>query len=159
MDRTLNNDLKQYEEFKNKCYAIGQYYISFNEFQNILNTFGKVEQSEEVKKINNIVLNKPVYEDSYKQWLIDSITPANSSEKAIVLSDFLKNYIKELKPEPLMMMVNPTLYNTISNLVLLNRKTSIFDKFSYKELSCDICKNKWKEQIRKDLSYWLSIGS
>lgn len=149
MDRTLNNDLKQYEEFKNKCYAIGQYYISFNEFQNILNTFGKVEQSEDVKKFNNIVLNKPVYEDSYKQWLIDSIKPANQSEKAIVLSDFLKNYIRELKPEPLMTMVNSTLYNVISNLVILNRKASIFDKFSYKELSCDICEKKRKDELQE----------
>lgn len=92
---------------------------------------------------------KPAYEDNYKQWLIDSIKPANDSEKAIVLSDFLKNYIRELKPEPLMMMVNTTLYNAINNLVHLNRKASIFDKFSYKELTCDICEKKRKDELQE----------
>jgi len=149
MDRTLENDLKKYEEYKNKCYAVDQSFISFNEFQNILNNFGEIKQSEEIKSFNKIVLNKPAIEDNYKQWLIDSIKPANDSKKAIVLSDFLKNYIRELKPEPLMMMVNPTLYNTISNLVLLNRKTSIFDKFSYEKLTCDICENKRKDELQE----------
>lgn len=150
MDRTLNNDLKQYEEFKNKCYLVSQSYISFNEFQNILNAFGKeLTPKQEIERFSNIVLNKPAIENNYQKWLIDSIKPANQSEKAIVLSDFLKNYIRELKPEPLMTMVNSTLYNTISNLVLLNRKTSIFDKFSYKELTCDICEKKRKDELQE----------
>lgn len=46
-------------------------------------------------------------------------------------------------------MVNPTLYNVISNLVLLNRKASIFDKFRYKELTCDICEKKRKDELQE----------
>lgn len=144
MDRTLENDLKKYEEFKNKCYAVGQYFISFNEFQNILNTFGKIKQSKKIQSFN-----KPSYEDNYKQWLIDSIKPANDSKKAIVLSDFLKNYIRELRPWHLMKIVNSTLDDVISNLVLLNRKDSIFDKFSYKELTCNICEKKRKDELQE----------
>jgi len=145
-----------------------------NDFTNIINSFKylsskmtpfiKASQDEEFKKHNEAIenikssiltasknkpLDLPAIDNKYQKWLIDSIKPANQSEKAIVLSDFLKNYIRELKPEPLMTMVSPTLYNTISNLVLLNRKTSIFDKFSYKELSCDICEKKRKDELQE----------
>lgn len=145
-----------------------------NDFTNIINSFKylpskmtpfiKASQDEEFKKHNEAIeniknsilidsknkpLDLPAIDNKYQKWLIDSIKPANQSEKAIVLSDFLKNYIIELKPEPLMTMVNSTLYNAISNLVLLNRKASIFDKFSYKELSCDICEKKRKDKLQE----------
>ena len=54
-------------------------------------------------------------------------------------------YNDNIKPMP----VSPALYKVLESLVLLNRKASIFDKFSYKELSCDICEKKRKDELQE----------